>query len=96
MNIRELAELAGVSASTVSKIMNNKDSSIQSHHERARTADCQAVQLSVLLFPDREGNNDIDAGRCVPLRTHHESDFGRHSAGSTGRRIHHSAAGERR
>lgn len=28
MNIRELAELAGVSASTVSKIMNNKDSSI--------------------------------------------------------------------
>lgn len=28
MNIRKLAELAGVSASTVSKIMNNKDSSI--------------------------------------------------------------------
>lgn len=28
MNIRELAKLAGVSASTVSKIMNNKDSSI--------------------------------------------------------------------
>ncbi len=28
MNIRELADLAGVSASTVSKIMNNKDSSI--------------------------------------------------------------------
>ncbi len=28
MNIRELANLAGVSASTVSKIMNNKDSSI--------------------------------------------------------------------
>lgn len=28
MNIRELAQLAGVSASTVSKIMNNKDSSI--------------------------------------------------------------------
>ena len=28
MNIRELAELAGVSASTVSKIMNNKDGSI--------------------------------------------------------------------
>ncbi len=47
MNIRELAELAGVSASTVSKIMNNKDSRSVPPRESAYCG----LQSSTIISP---------------------------------------------
>lgn len=53
MTIKEIAQLAGVSVSTVSKVMNNKDSSI-SAETRERVLR-QQNSLTMFRMPARHG-----------------------------------------
>ena len=52
MNIKDIAKLAGVSASTVSKIINNKDQTI-SKETRERVLNRSRLQLHTLLSKSR-------------------------------------------
>lgn len=52
MNIKDIAKLAGVSASTVSKIINNKDQTI-SKETRERVLKIVRIQLHTLLSKSR-------------------------------------------
>ena len=63
MTIKEFALLAGVSVSTVSKIMNGKDASISARTRGARFKAGQGIQLCPLCICHRAHDPDADHGR---------------------------------
>lgn len=53
MNIKDIAKLAGVSASTVSKIINNKDQTISKETRERVLKNRSRLQLHTLLSKSR-------------------------------------------